>query len=88
MSGRDKCSGKQAKWGKGIESVRGAILDQGVKEGLFKEMSRAETSEDGGSKPCECLKIVQCRGKSNAEHLEDGEQEVSSFQRRFSKMVR
>lgn len=83
MSGRDKCSGKQIKWGKEIESVRGAILDQGVKKGLFKEVPRAEASENGGSKPCECLKMVQCREKSSAEPLEDGKQEMPSFDEVF-----
>lgn len=46
-------------------------------------MPRAETLENGGSKPCECLKIVQCRGKSSAEPLEDGEQDVPSFDEVF-----
>lgn len=50
---------------------------------LFKEVPRAENLENGGSKPCECLKIAQCRGKSSAEPLEDGEQKVPSFDEVF-----
>lgn len=83
MSGRDKCSGKQIKWGKGIESVGGGYFRSGGQEGLFKKVPRAETSENGGSKLCECQKIVQCREKSSAEPLGDGEQEVPSFDEVF-----
>ena len=56
----------------------GAILDRIVREGLSEEVPRAETQMNRGSKPSKYLMIVLCRGNSNAEPQEDGEQAVSS----------